>query len=223
MELENSHLPKEQFEQFKSILEDWIPKHASIVVAVESTYVYFSTSTHHIDLKVGEEIHPNSIASRVLKTKQKTEAIVDESIFGKPYYVIGYPIFIENYEAALLIILPPSYVPEKKEPYKFLTGKQEEDWRPIPIEQISHIESLQKKTWFYVGHEQYKTNITLKELQIKLPQYFVRIHRSYILNIYFVKRITRDLASNFVIELKDGTELPVSQSYVNNLRKVLEF
>lgn len=223
MELESFHLAKEQFEQFKILLEDWMPKDASIAIALENTYVYFATNAHHIQLEIGEKVHPDSIASLVLKNKQKTDAIVNESIFGKPYYVIGYPIYVNNYEAALILILPPSYSPEKKEPYRFLTGKQDEDWTPIPIEQISHIESLQKKTWFYVDYEQYKTNITLKELQTKLPGYFVRIHRSYIINIYFIERIRRDLTSNLIIKLKDGTELPVSQSYVNDLRKVLEF
>jgi len=214
---------KEEFEQFKIILEDWIPKDASIAIALGSTYVYYCPSINHYHLKIYEDIHPKSIAAQVLNNRRKTEVLVDESIFGTPFYAIGYPIMIEQQEAALVIILPSSFVPEKQELYKFLTGKQDEDWTPIPIEQVSHIESLQKRTWFYADNEQYKTNITLKELQRKLPEFFLRIHRSYIINIYFIKCISKDLASNFIIELKNGTELPVSQSYINDLRKILEF
>ncbi|TSI08354.1 LytTR family DNA-binding domain-containing protein [Lysinibacillus sp. BW-2-10] len=223
MEMENFQISKEEFDQFKIILEDWISKDASIAIALGETYVYHSKSTHHSHLEFGEAIHPESIAARVLKSRQKTEAIIDQSILGEPYYAIGYPIHFNKQEAALIVILPSTYSVEKREPYKFLTGRQDEDWTPVPIEQISHIESLQKRTWFYAQNDQYKTTITLKELQTKLPEYFVRIHRSYILNTYFIKRISKDLASNFVIELKNGTELPVSQSYVNNLRKALEF
>ncbi|MGN7479879.1 LytTR family transcriptional regulator DNA-binding domain-containing protein [Solibacillus silvestris] len=51
----------------------------------------------------------------------------------------------------------------------------------------------------------------------------MRIHRSYIINIYYIKKISRDFASNFIVQLKEGTELPVSQSYINHLRSVLEF
>lgn len=223
MEMENLHVSKKGLEQFKVILEDWIPKDASIAIALNNTYVYYCPSTHHIHLEIGEKVHPESIAARVLDTRNKTEAIVDESIFGTPYYAIGYPIFLEQVEAALIVVLPSTYTPEKREPYKFLTGKQNEDWRPIPIEQISHIESLQKRTWFYAETEQYKTNITLKELQTNLPEFFLRIHRSYILNIYYIKKISKDIASNFIVELKNGAELPVSQSYINDLRKILEF
>lgn len=223
MRLKDLLVSKEGLEQFKVILEDWIPKDASIAIATDNTYVYFAASIHHIQLGIGDTIHPNSVAAQVLKTRKKSDAIMDESLFGKPYYAIGYPIYLGDQEAALIIILPPTYVPEIPQKYKFLTGKQNDDWTPIPIEQISHIESLQKRTWFYANNEQYKTNITLKELQTKLPECFVRIHRSYILNIYFIKRITKDLASSFVIQLKNGVELPVSQSYINDLRKVLEF
>lgn len=223
MEEQNFQISKEEFDQFKIILEDWISKDASIAIALGNTYVYHSKSNHHNHLEFGEAVLPESIAARVLMTKQKTEAIIDHSIFGEPYYAIGYPIYFKQQEAALIVILPSTYNEERKTPYKFLTGRQEEDWTPVPIEQISYIESLQKKTWFYDQNNQYKTNVTLKELQTKLPEFFVRIHRSYILNIYFIKRISKDLTSNFVIELKNGTELPVSQSYVNNLRKALEF
>lgn len=153
----------------------------------------------------------------------KTDAVMDNSLFDTPYYAIGYPIIINNQPGALIIVLPPTFSKPKTEPYRFLTGKQNEDWSPVPIEQISHFESLQKRTWFYKEGEQYKTSVTLKEMQTRLPNIFIRIHRSYIINIHFVKKISRDITSNFVVLLKDGTELPVSQSYMNDVRNVLDF
>ena len=223
MEKGNIEVSIEELEQYKIILEDWIPKEAAIAIAMDDMYVYYNPSVYHFPLKVGEAIHPKSVAAQVLNTRQKSEVLVDESIFDMSYYAIGYPITIENQDAALVLVLPSTYMPKKQEAYKFLTGKQDEEWAPIPIEQISHIESLQKRTWFYADDEQYKTNVTLKELQLKLPEFFLRIHRSYIINIYFIKSISKDLASNFVVELKNGSELPVSQSYINDLRKILAF
>lgn len=219
----NLAIKKEELEQYKNILEDWIPKDSSIAIAINNSYVYFSPSIHHIHLKLEETIAPNSIAASVLSTRKKTEALIDETIFGNPYYGLGYPIVIDGQQGALIIIFPSTYLPPKKSEYKFLTGKQDEDWMPVPIHEISYIESLQKKTWFYRDDEQFRANMTLKDLERKLPEYFIRIHRSYILNIYYINKITRDLASNFVIELKSGVELPVSQSYSSNLRKSLEF
>lgn len=223
MRLKNVHISEEELEQFKIILEDWIPKNASIAIAVDQTYIYFSEGEHFLHLEVGNEVGENSIANRVLQTRRKTDAVMDDSLFDSPYYVIGYPIFLKEKPAALVIILPSSFSKPPRETYRFLTGKQDDDWSPVPIEEISHIESLQKKTWFYMNGNQYKANVTLKELQTRLPNIFIRIHRSYIINIHFIKKITRDLASNFVIVLKDGSELPVSQSYLSNLRNILEF
>ncbi|MEO4053693.1 LytTR family DNA-binding domain-containing protein [Solibacillus sp. CAU 1738] len=209
--------------QFKIILEDWIPKSASIAIARGEQYIYFCSGTPNMHLEVGLQVRADSIAYRVLQTRMKTEAVIDNSLFEIPYYVIGYPIYVENQPAALIIVLPQNFIKPKLDTYRFLTGRQNEDWIPIPIDKISHIESLQKKTWFYKDRTQYMSSITLKELQTRLPDSFLRIHRSYIINIQFIEKISRDLTSNFIVVLQDGTELPVSQSYLNNLRSLLEF
>lgn len=210
-------------QQYILMLQDWVPANSSIAIAVEHSYIYFHSGHQDIQLKIGQQVMPGSIAEQVLRTHKKTDAILDNSLFNTPYYGIGYPISIQDKPAALVVILPSTFTMKKAEPFQFLTGKQEEEWNPVAISKISHIESLQKKTWFYVDKEQFKTGITLKELQLRLPPYFIRIHRSYIVNIHFIKKMARDLTSNFIITLTDGSELPVSQSYINNLRSALEF
>lgn len=222
VEMNDLKLINDEIEQFTTILQDWIPNEASIVIASKDAYIYTKQSKQHSHLKIRNVIDDNSIVAKVLNTRKKTEVILDESIFGQPFLTSGYPIIIDEDQAALIIIQSSSNE-EKREPYKFLTGKQEDDWAPFPICEISYIESLQKRTWFYTNNEQYKSNLTLKELQTRLPNYFVRIHRSYILNIYFVKKITKDIASNFVVVLKNNVELPVSQSYISELKRILEF
>lgn len=223
MSLQKIDVEKDILNQYKTILEDWIPAEASIAIAANNTYIYFSTGHHQFTLKIGSAVPEDSIASKVLQTGQKTDAIMESTLFETPYYAIGYPILVNGEQGALIVVLPPLFTIKKPDIYQFLTGKQVEDWMPIPIDQISHIESLQKRTWFYSDGQQYKTAVTLKELQTRLPNNFIRIHRSYIINIYFIKKISRDLTSNFIIQLNEGTELPVSQSYINNLREVLEF
>ncbi len=223
MNNEFNSLSKDISQQFISMLKDWVPVNSSIAIAAENSYIYFHSGHQNINLEVGQQVQSGSIAEQVLRTRKRTDAVLDNSLFETPYYGIGYPISILDVPAALIVVLPSIFTEKKVEPFQFLTGKQEEDWNPIAIEKISHIESLQKKTWFYVDGEQFKTSITLKELQMRLPSSFIRIHRSYIVNIHFIKKMTRDLTSNFIITLKDGNELPVSQSYINNLRTALEF
>ncbi|EON74082.1 LytTR family DNA-binding domain-containing protein [Lysinibacillus sphaericus] len=214
---------KDISQQYITMLKDWIPSNSSIAIAVQNTYIYFHSGHQSLLLEVGQQVQSGSIAEKVLHTKIRTDAILDNSLFDTPYYGIGYPIYIQDVPAALVVVLPSTFSVQKLEPYQFLTGKQNEDWYPVAIGKISHIESLQKKTWFYLEGEQFKTSITLKDLQMRLPSFFIRIHRSYIVNIYFIKKMSRDLTSNFIVTLTDGCELPVSQSYINNLRNALEF
>ncbi|MGI2327492.1 LytTR family transcriptional regulator DNA-binding domain-containing protein [Planococcus sp. YIM B11945] len=42
-------------------------------------------------------------------------------------------------------------------------------------------------------------------------------------NIHFIAEISRDLASNYIITMKDGSILPISQSYTASVRERLGF
>lgn len=213
----------EQLKQYSLLMEEWVPKEASIAIAAGDQYIYYAAGEHDLHLKEGQKIQSNSIADLVLKKGCRTEAVLVDALFQVPYYGIGYPIEINGEKAALVVILPPHHAVPITSPYKFLTGKQEDEWKPISIEKVSHIESLQKKTWFYANKEPFKTSIPLKDLQLRLPDSFLRIHRSYIVNILFIDRIVRDFSSNLLIQMQDGIELPVSQSYMTEVREALGF
>lgn len=204
-------------------MKDWIPKEASIAISADYTYLHYISGVHDIRIQKGQKIEKGSIAEAVMKKKCKVEKLMDDSIFGVPYYGIGYPINLEGKEGVLIIILPTTYHFLKKQPLHFLTGKTKEYWRPIAIEEIAYIESLQKKTWFYTNGESYHAHHTLKDLCYQLPDHFIRIHRSYIINILYILEISRDDASSIQITLKDGTILPVSQTYALHVRKKLGF
>jgi len=216
-------LTNEGLQQLVSLMKDWIPEDASIAVASANVYSQHTSGAHDIRIQKEQTIEKGSVAETVLKKKCRVEKLVDDSIFGVAYYGIGYPIQIEETEGALIIILPTTSPLSKQQPLTFLTGRNEDSWCPVAIGEVSHIESLQKKTWFYTKNEGYHSIYTLKELTLQLPTCFIRIHRSYIVNISYIKEISRDFSSNIQITLKDGTMLPVSQTYSANLRKKLGF
>jgi two-component system, LytTR family, response regulator LytT len=216
-------LTNEGLRQLVSLIKDWIPDDASIAVATNNAYSQYISGAHDIRIKKGQMIEKGSVAETVIKKRCKVERFVDDSIFGVPYYGVGYPIAVEEKEGALIIILPTTHPVLKQQPLTFLTGRNENLWCPIAIEDVSHIESLQKKTWFYTNNEGYQSIYTLKELTFQLPTSFLRIHRSYIVNISYIMEISRDFSSNIQITLKDGTVLPVSQTYSAVVRKKLGF
>ncbi|WP_432357363.1 LytTR family DNA-binding domain-containing protein [Sporosarcina sp. UB5] len=133
------------------------------------------------------------------------------------------PLEINGEQAALVVILPRDEEFAKSGPLRLLTGRLGDEWYPVPIEKVTHIESFQKKTFFYTEDGQFCVSSTLKELDQRLPEIFLRIHRSYIVNTASILRISRDFSSNLVVTLVDGTELPVSQSYVNDVKCMLGF
>ncbi|WP_233192123.1 LytTR family DNA-binding domain-containing protein [Sporosarcina sp. P34] len=221
--MENKDIPKKILNQYASVLEDWVPKDASIAIAVSEHYIYYVPGMHDIHLREGQHIQTGSIAEVTIKNQRKVEVIMDNSLYGTSYFGIGYPIDVQGEDGALIIILPPNFHVLKKDQLQFLTGKKEDEWFPIPLDQVSYIESLHKKTWFYTAGENYNISFTLKDLHLRLPRCFLRIHRSYIINMNCIEKISRDFSSNLVIKLIDGTELPVSQTYLNEVRTLLGF
>ncbi len=213
--------------QISNFIEDWVPKDASIAVAGRDRYVSYIPGKHDIQIKQGQPIPSGSISERVYLQKQKVESLVDKSVFGKPYYGIGYPLEdkTSSLSGVVTVILPPEFLTRKAEPISYVAGRRDEIWTPIPIEQIIYIESFQKKTIIYTKNGSYSAKHPLKILQHRLPNTFMRIHRSFIVNIDYIDHISRDISSNFQVKLKvfDGKNLVISQTYIQQVRAILGF
>jgi two-component system LytT family response regulator len=69
----------------------------------------------------------------------------------------------------------------------------------------------------------YLKNQRMAELEGQLDgEQFLRIHRSYIVNIAFVDRIEQATKDSHVAILKDGTRIPVSRSGYQKIRTVIQ-
>ena len=84
-------------------------------------------------------------------------------------------------------------------------GKQ-----PVPYSGIMFFESREKKIYVNTGKTEYAFYDTLDNLEQKLPEGFLRCHRSFIVA---KKRIKAIMLSRSTIVLDDGSELPLSRSY----------
>jgi two-component system LytT family response regulator len=83
----------------------------------------------------------------------------------------------------------------------------------VPISHISRIESADN---YAIIHEEGKTHIireTLNNLEQRLPNdAFLRISRSAIVHLPFVKQIRHSGLGNYLVVLVDGTELPITRN-----------
>ncbi|RKL66947.1 LytTR family transcriptional regulator [Salipaludibacillus neizhouensis] len=214
-------------QQFSSFIEDWVPEEASIAIASGDKYITYIPGRHDIHISQGQLIPSGSITERVYMQKSRVESLVDKSVFGTSYYGVGYPLedADSGLSGALTVILPPEYSIAVQKPLSFIVGKSDELWIPIAVEQIIYIESNQKKTIIYTNDDCFTSKYPLKTLELRLSDSFIRIHRSYIVNIAYIKQFSRDIASNLEVALKEprGASLPISQSYVQSVRGILGF
>lgn len=214
-------------QQFSSFIEDWVPKEASIAIASKDKYISYRPGAHDIHISQGQAIPAGSITQQVYASKHKIESLVDKSVFGLPYYGVGYPIedTESGFTGAITIILPPEYAVAPQEPISYIAGRTEDLWIPIKVEDICFVESNQKKTLIYTADQCYQSKHSLKILEQQLSNSFIRIHRSYIVNIASIRHFSRDIASNLVVTMKEpaGIELLVSQSYMKTVREKLGF
>lgn len=69
--------------------------------------------------------------------------------------------------------------------------------------------------------EKYMANETLVVLEKKLPPAFVRVHRGFIVNPNLISEVQPWFNSTYNIIMKDGSKIPVSRTYVKDLKKLL--
>jgi two-component system LytT family response regulator len=92
----------------------------------------------------------------------------------------------------------------------------------IPVEKIDYIQAQDDYVGIKAGGKEYLKQDTMAELESLLPpERFIRIHRSYILNIDRLMRLEPYAKDSRVAILADGTQLPVSRAGYAKLKPLL--
>jgi two-component system LytT family response regulator len=92
----------------------------------------------------------------------------------------------------------------------------------LPVERIDYVEAQDDYVEFKSDGKSYLKDQTLGSVEASLdPGRFVRIHRSYLLNIDRIARVELYAKDSRVAILRDGTRLPVSRAGYARLAKLL--
>lgn len=92
----------------------------------------------------------------------------------------------------------------------------------LPIEDIYYIESVDSKTFLYDHERTYSSRQTLTTLEEQLKNMtFVRISKSCLLNVSYLKCVVPYANHRLKAELKNGEQLIISRSYVETLKNKL--
>lgn len=113
--------------------------------------------------------------------------------------------------------------------------EESESLGKLAVEEDGEIHYVLPETILYIYRDEklskmitkdkvYEMRMTLKELESRLkPFSFFRIHKSYLVNLNYVNRLTPWFNGAYQLELQGVTELlSVSRNYVKDLRQRLE-
>lgn len=173
-------------------------------------------STHHVDILVSDVMMPEGqpsgidVVQRLFPPTSGTQVIYVSGFLGQAtevyrtehVYFLLKPLDPDKLRDALeraYAALPESHVSM----LRIGCGRKERLVNPIAIQ---YLESNLHKVSVHCGPTTYTTYAKLDDLQAQLPQSFSRCHRSFLVNLAFV----RSLEEGELI-LQDGTSVPVSR------------
>lgn len=99
---------------------------------------------------------------------------------------------------------------------EFITVRSNRINRQVLLEEVIYLESMSDYVHIHTGDEVIKTKENISHFESTLPEYFIRIHRSFIVNQNFVTEFkSSELTAN-------GISLPISRSYKIKTLELLE-
>ena len=88
--------------------------------------------------------------------------------------------------------------------------------------EISRIEAEREYVKMYIGSEIRLIRMTMDALEKRLSEMpFLRVHRSTIVNLDFVKEMRPQEHGDYVVLMRDQTEIKLSRTHRSNLRKLM--
>ncbi|MEH7416180.1 LytTR family DNA-binding domain-containing protein [Neobacillus drentensis] len=203
------------------VISELFSEEISIAVSNTREYIYFRPSKR-VDLKIraGDPLKEGTIAYKAIHSKQKISEFINRDLFGVPYHGMAVPFFHEGRLEGCVTAIYPALTSGKL----VVTIKTEDGWIPVPFAQVIYIEAKDKKTYVTTMELNGTHKYSLQEFEFHLPKdYFIRCHRSFIVNVNHIKAIFPDTHSTFILSMDNGDKVPVSQSYASYFRRLLGF
>ncbi|PCK20547.1 DNA-binding response regulator [Bacillus pumilus] len=112
---------------------------------------------------------------------------------------------------------------EEKFPHKQKLAISVEDSIVIlQVDEIIYVGLSEGAKVVKTRHHMYQVTEPLVVIEKKLPEaYFMRVHRSYIVNTSHMKEVQQWFNSTYNLHMTDGSIIPVSRTYAKELKKSL--
>jgi two-component system LytT family response regulator len=108
------------------------------------------------------------------------------------------------------------------QPLQRVVIRESERVHVLPVDRIDYIEAQDDYLSFVTGGKRLRKQQTLADLEKQLdPARFVRVHRSFILNLERLARIEPYAKDSWLVILSDGARIPMSRTGYLRLREIM--
>ena len=138
-----------------------------------------------------------------------TTAYAEYALEGYEHNVIDYllkPVSFDRFQKSALKALERFPVEDSQNTHFFIKSSGQQ--HRINFNDIFYIESIKDYVNIKTINQEYIVLETLKSLESQLPDNFIRVHKSYIVNINKIKSILQK-----IIILNSEKEIPIGDSY----------
>lgn len=100
--------------------------------------------------------------------------------------------------------------------------REETQIHVLPVHTLDYIEAQDDYLEFVVGGKRYRKQQTMAQLETQLnPTHFVRVHRSFIVNVERISRVEPYAKDSWRIFLSGGSHVPLSRTGYARLKQLL--
>ena len=161
-------------------------------------------------IDLAKAIHQKSKHTQIIFTSSFTEYIQDVFAVQPVFYLLK-PYQEDKFKEAISLAV------KNLEGYRqFIEILSQNKSVRICISDIQYLESDKRTVFFHKGEESISCFAKLDDIEEKLPGYFIRCHKSYLVNMHQIERI-----SNNQIKLFSGIIVPVAKARYPEVKKMI--
>ena len=118
----------------------------------------------------------------------------------------------------IMSVLKEFYSQKEEKKMTSITVKKGEKLIFIKLDEVTHFEADEKYVTVYTNKENHLIEQSLSQLELKLPEYFMRVHRAVIVNKNQVLDVQKYFNSRFVITLNNNRKTSIISGRSYNLQ-----
>lgn len=103
-----------------------------------------------------------------------------------------------------------------------LVVRVKNDIKIIPVKEVIYFEAEDDYISIYTNEGRFLKKMTMKHLEERMdPSVFIRVHRSFMVNVNGISGIEPYERDSYLLKLRDGKKIPVSKAGYSRLRQIL--